>query len=446
MNLVKHVFANRISRPIKIQFVSRDIPVENCIGNATYILDFLRYLRQAGCEIEYVLLNSSPHGRIPWYIIPPALAKLANVSAKNNLRIGHLLLRVNPLSDLLIELGRSLYDRLPKNLKNIYRSIRNKRKITPLYKTYVIPTQAWDALATPEEVNFASSRFVRFKPDVAIANYAFLGSILDSPALEETVLKVILTHDVRHQRFAHFQKLGLTCSESDWSWEQEATQLSKAQVLLAIQEEDAKLLKHMAPQSEVISMPKAAIVHYSKVKQVPGRCLFVGSGVDHNYYGLKWFLENVWLKVTQLIDGCSLHVCGTVCDFIQETFPNVRLLGRVDDLEPEYGAAEVCLVPLLAGSGLKIKLVEAMSHGRACVSTSVGVQGLHEVVGNAVFVADTPEDFAAAIHTVLTKKEKRQWMEEQAHRYAIAKLSPQAAYQPFVDSIHQYLQQVPSKA
>ncbi|MCP6757341.1 MAG: glycosyltransferase family 4 protein [Fischerella sp. CENA71] len=444
MYLIRNLLKKHIPRATKVQFVSRDIPVENTIGNATYILDFLRYLRQTGCEIEYVLLNSSPNGRVPWYIIPPVLATLANVSAKNNLRIGRLLVRFNPLSDLLMELVRSLYNHLPENLKDIYRFIRGKRLLRSFDVKYIIPTPVWDALATPEEVNFASLRFVRFKPNLVIANYAFLGGILDSPALDKTVLRVIITHDVRHQRFAHFKKLKLTASESNWSWEQEATQLSKAQILLAIQEEDAKLLKQMVPHSEVISMPKAAIIHDSKIKQVFGRCLFVGSGVDHNYYGLKWFLENVWLKVTQLIHDSSLHVCGTVCDLIQESFPNVHLLGRVDDLEPEYGAAEVCLVPLLAGSGLKIKLVEAMSYGRACVSTSVGVQGLGGVVDSAVLVADTPEDFAAAIHTVLTNKVKRQWMEEEAHRYAIAKLSPQAAYQPFVDYIHQHLQQVQS--
>ncbi|BAZ66847.1 MAG: glycosyltransferase family 4 protein [Pelatocladus maniniholoensis HA4357-MV3] len=428
---VKNVSIYRIDRPIKIQFVGRDIPVENTAGNATYILNFLCYLRQAGCEIEYVIPNSSPKGRVPWYIISPALATLANVSVKNNLRIGRLLLRVNPLSDWLMELVRLVYICLPENLKNIYRSIRKERQ-----------TQAWDALPTPEELNFASSRFVRFKPNVAIANYTFLGSVLDSPVLDKTVLKVILTHDVLHQRYAHFKKLGLTTVESNWSWEHEAIQLSKAQVILAIQEEEAKLLKQMTPQSEVICIPKAAIIHDPSVTQVPGRCLFVGSRVDHNYYGLKWFLENVWLRVTQLIHDCSLHVCGTVCDLIQESFPNVHLLGRVDNLEPEYGAAEVCLVPLLAGSGLKIKLVEAMSYGRACVSTSVGVQGLGGVVGSAVLVADAPEDFAVAIHTVLTNKQKRQWMEEQAHSYAIAKLSPQAVYQPFVDYIYQYLEQV----
>jgi glycosyltransferase involved in cell wall biosynthesis len=119
----------------------------------------------------------------------------------------------------------------------------------------------------------------------------------------------------------------------------------------------------------------------------------------------------------------------------------VVLLGRVKDLNPEYSAAEVCLVPLLAGSGLKIKLIEAMSYGRACVSTSIGVQGLRDIVGTTTLVADTAEDFAMAVHTLLTKPDKRQWMEAQAYQYVKEKLSPEATYQPFLNYIHQHLQQ-----
>ncbi|MFQ4140947.1 glycosyltransferase family 4 protein [Chlorogloeopsis sp. ULAP02] len=431
-----------INRHIKIQFISRDVPVENTAGNATYLLDFMRYLRQAGYEIEYVLTNSSPNGRTPWYIIPPTLATLANVSVKNNLKIGRLLLRFNSLSDWLIELVRLAYDRLPEKLKNIYRSARNKRQIKPLY---VISTQKWDILATPEEVAFTGSQFARFKPDVVVVNYAWLSDVFDVISADLSILKVILTHDILHRRVADLKQIGAHIDISEWDRNKEVVQLRKAQVLLAIQEEDARFFKEMVSQCDVISMPISAVCHSHTNKQVPGRCLFVGSGADHNYYGLKWFLEDVWLRVIESMPNVTLHVCGFVCNLIQGNYPNVRFLGRVDNLESEYGAAELCLVPLLAGSGLKIKLVEAMSYGRACISTSVGVQGLQEVVGSAVLVADTPEDFAAAMHTVLTKKAKRQWMEEQAHRYAIAKLSPQAAYQPFVDYTHQYLQQLSSK-
>lgn len=206
--------------------------------------------------------------------------------------------------------------------------------------------------------------------------------------------------------------------------------MSKAQVLLAIQEEDAHLFKEMVPQSEVICLPMSVESHSHTVKQVPGRCLFVGSATDHNHYGLQWFLENVWYIIIQLIPDGSLHVCGTVCNFVQGTFPNVHLLGRVEDLKPEYSEASVCLVPLLAGSGLKIKLVEAMSYSRACVSTSVGVQGLREIVGKTTLVADTPEDFAMHVHTLLNNPDKRRWMELQADEFVTQKLSPHTVYQP----------------
>ncbi|MDF5731623.1 MAG: glycosyltransferase [Rhizonema sp. PD38] len=425
-----------MSKFVKVQIVSRNILAENTSGNATYLLDFMRYLQQVGCEIEYVLLDSSPNGKFPWYIIPSTLLALAQVSAKNNLRIGRVLVRFNSFSDLLIETLRPAYDRLPTSLKNIYRSRRDQRQEPP---KYLKNSQLWDVPLTPDEVAFANSRFVKFKPDVAIANYAFLGSVLDSSFLDKTALKVILTHDVRHQRSAELKELGLVSFESDWSRERETQDLSKAQVLLAIQEEDAHLFQEMVPQSEVICLPLSVESHSHTVKQVPGRCLFVGSATDHNYYGLKWFLENVWPLLIQFIPDVSLHVCGTVCNFIQGTFPNVRFLGRVEDLQPEYSAAEVCLVPLLFGSGLKIKLVEAMSYSRACVSTSVGVQGLREIAGKTTLVADTPEDFAAAVHMLLTNLDKRQWMEAQAYEYVKEKLSPQAVYQPFMNYVHQHL-------
>jgi hypothetical protein len=303
-------------------------------------------------------------------------------------------------------------------------------------------SQLWGTPATPEEVAFASSQFVKFKPDVVIANYAFLGNVLDSPSLDETVLKVILTHDVRHQRVADYKKLSVAFFQVESSRETEVLELCKAQVLLAIQEEDAKVFQEIVPQCEVIHMPMSAVCHSHMVKQVPGRCLFVGSYTDHNIHGLQWFLKDVWPIILHSAPHCSLHVCGTVCNGIEQTFPNVRLLGTVADLKPEYGAAQVCLVPLLMGSGLKIKLVEALSHGRACVSTSVGVQGLREIVGTAVFVGDTAEDFGAAIHTLLNNSEKRQWMEKQAHKYVTEKLSPKAVYQPFIDRIEQHLKRV----
>jgi hypothetical protein len=445
MTKTDNQFRQDSHRPIKVQIVSREIPVENTFGNASYILDFMHYLQNAGCKIDYVLVSPLPHSKYYGYaILSNNLTRLVQVSVKDTVQIGRIVVEYKSwrkiLRNLLLQPLRFAYNCLPESWKNSYRSKRDnwqrKLKHEPEF-------QPWDALATPEEVAFASCRFVRFKPNVVIANYTFLANILESPALDETVLKVILTHDVRYQRSDLYKKLGLTTGESDWSREQESTELRKAKVLLAIQEEDANIFREMAPQCQVICMPKAGVIHYPNVEQVPGRCLFVGSGADHNYYGLQWFLEYVWSIIIEKIPDSSLHVCGTVCDYFQEkTYPNVHFLGRVDDLKPEYSAAEVCLIPLLAGSGLKIKLVEAMSYGRACVSTTVGVLGVSDIAGVTTLVADTPEDFAAAVHTLMINPKQRKSMEEQAHKYIAQKLSPQAAYQPFVDYIYQHMNQV----
>ncbi len=81
-----------------------------------------------------------------------------------------------------------------------------------------------------------------------------------------------------------------------------------------------------------------------------------------------------------------------------------------------------------------------LTHGRACVVTSVGVQGMQELRDTAVLVADTPQDFARAVSVVLSDAEKRRTMEEEAQRYVIAELSPEKAYQPLVKRIYRHLE------
>lgn len=93
----------------------------------------------------------------------------------------------------------------------------------------------------------------------------------------------------------------------------------------------------------------------------------------------------------------------------------------------------------------KKRLQQMYGYGRACVSTTVGVQGLRDVADSAVLVADTAEDFAAAVRLLLTNPGKRQSMEEQACKYVTEQLSPQIVYQPFVERIHQHFCQIVTK-
>ena len=80
---------------------------------------------------------------------------------------------------------------------------------------------------------------------------------------------------------------------------------------------------------------------------------------------------------------------------------NVRLMGYQADLEPFYASASVAVVPLRAGAGTRIKILEAFAHGRPVVSTTIGAAGLAVTHGADILLADEPEAFAQACVQIL---------------------------------------------
>jgi polysaccharide biosynthesis protein PslH len=86
----------------------------------------------------------------------------------------------------------------------------------------------------------------------------------------------------------------------------------------------------------------------------------------------------------------------------------VEFTGFVDDLRAPVHAAQVYVVPLRAGSGTRLKLLEAMAMGKAIVSTRIGAEGLGLVDGEHALLADRPEEFADAVCGLLQDPLRRQ--------------------------------------
>ncbi len=74
---------------------------------------------------------------------------------------------------------------------------------------------------------------------------------------------------------------------------------------------------------------------------------------------------------------------------------NVHVTGRVEDVVPFYQQCTISVIPLRAGGGTRLKILEAMAFGRPVVSTTIGCEGLDVHDGKHLFIADTPETFAA---------------------------------------------------
>lgn len=138
--------------------------------------------------------------------------------------------------------------------------------------------------------------------------------------------------------------------------------------------------------------------------------LFVGA-LDYgpNKAALRWFLDEVWPKVLAGVPQARFLAVGRG---LSAAHPRpagepdgVEFHSDVDSVDPFYERADVCVVPLLSGGGTKIKLVEALSRGRAVVTTSLGLEGLEE--HRAVLrVADGADAFAAALVELFTDPEQ----------------------------------------
>jgi glycosyltransferase involved in cell wall biosynthesis len=93
---------------------------------------------------------------------------------------------------------------------------------------------------------------------------------------------------------------------------------------------------------------------------------------------------------------------------------NIELIGEVNDLKPWYQKSAVSVVPLLTGSGTRLKVLEAMGMGVPVISTKKGAEGIDYSEGKNIVIADEENTFAKQIITLLQDKNKKMEIAEQA--------------------------------
>lgn len=141
---------------------------------------------------------------------------------------------------------------------------------------------------------------------------------------------------------------------------------------------------------------------------LPPRLLFLG-GLHYppNAEGILWFAQQVLPRVLAQMPECKLSIIGKdppqPVQELARALPaaSVEITGYVRELTPYLQRTSVFLVPLLAGSGMRVKILDAWNWGLPVVSTSLGAEGLAARDGENLLLADTPEAFAEAVLRVL---------------------------------------------
>ena len=146
------------------------------------------------------------------------------------------------------------------------------------------------------------------------------------------------------------------------------------------------------------------LADYEKVRleKRPNSLIFTGSFTYHvNHEAMVWFLREVNPLVQAQIPDVHLSITGDHADLPLPPANNVTLTGFVDDIRSWIASSCISLAPIFMGGGTRLKILEAMALRTPVVATSKGAEGLDVEHGQHLLLADTPQEFAQAVISLL---------------------------------------------
>lgn len=133
--------------------------------------------------------------------------------------------------------------------------------------------------------------------------------------------------------------------------------------------------------------------------------MFIGTlSWEPNIHGVLWFIQSVLPELKKAHPDIVIYIIGGKIDkrlLHYSQYENLVFTGFVDDVEEYYKKARLSFVPLQFGSGMKVKVLEAMYRGIPLVSTSVGAEGIEISNAEDAFIEDDPVAFAGKISSLL---------------------------------------------
>jgi glycosyltransferase involved in cell wall biosynthesis len=219
--------------------------------------------------------------------------------------------------------------------------------------------------------------------------------------------------------------------EADRTRRAEIRAWARSDVLAAVADEDRQVIESTMPTKPVRLVPdgvdhlagRGAACDPAVVPDTP-HVVFVGNfGYEPNVDAARFLCREVMPRVVMRVPDARLLLVGAspppAVVELEDCHPSVRITGPVPDVTPFLVRADAVVCPLRIGGGVKVKMLEALSLGKAIVATSVAAQGIPDA-DHACAIADDPATFADAVVMMLTDADLRRTYEQRATRVATA--------------------------
>ena len=278
-----------------------------------------------------------------------------------------------------------------------------------------------DFLTSKAYVDFINKAISETKPD--IIQVEFIQNLNIGGLLPKSLKKIFVHHEIGFVMTDRMLKnVSLTNKQQNKKKQkkrQEIARLNQYDGIITLTETDKDVLEKSGVKPPIYVSPAAVNTREKEYDGWNGLIVFVG-GYYHrpNQEGMDWFLREVtpcvdWSKYPQT----QLKIVGLGWPTSYEGNFNgltVHLTGYVDDLS-EHVSRTLMIVPLLTGSGMRMKILDASALSVPFVSTSVGAEGLGFSDGDSCLIADSASEFAQALEKLMDDHPLRETIARNAH-------------------------------
>lgn len=258
--------------------------------------------------------------------------------------------------------------------------------------------------------------------DIIQIEHSFLAPYITALPSESNYKKILSFHNVGVKQSREMLRMKLAFKDKflfflKWMlmlrWE--AKYAEKFDRCLVVSQKEQQLLKSENANLKISIIENGVDTKFLQpLKEAPdgSNLLFVGTmGYDPNVDAVLYFYNEMMPLIRSEILNAKLIIVGhhpSVEIKKLASQKDVTVTGYVPDVIPYYQQSQIIVVPLRAGGGTRLKILEAMALGRPVVSTQLGCEGLNISDGENIMIADTPPLFAEKVIELLSDRKLRQ--------------------------------------
>ena len=373
--------------PLNILVLTNRVPFPLNDGGNIAIYHMIKFLKDKGHNIQLLSFNTTKHHQDKTVL--DGFVKMETVELNNEMKFSGIL--------------RGFFQKLPFFIKR-FESEEFQKKLIHLLKN-----ESFDVVQTETIYMGLYAEIVKQNSNTKL--------VLRAHNIESQIWKRLAKNVVSPFKKIYFSYLAKRIEKFEMEI---ATFYDR---VIPITQNDAEFYKSFIDENKIKSISAGIdfekYTQYHSQKTVANSICFLGSlEWQPNIQGLKWFVKNVIPKLFEINKSVEFHIAGKnpPADLMHFTEKRIIMHGMVEDAMEFLSKYEILVVPLLSGSGMRLKVIEAMALKKCIVSTTIGSEGIN-ISSNELALVDEPHKMAYKINALLQDENERYRLKTNAYEY-----------------------------